>query len=109
MWIGSLIIWSLPAIWWPLTFINSKPVRSIFIAWLRYFVSNLTPCHWLAVMVLYLISYYDLVPKGASTNLVAVTKEDVKVQTIVWSTTAFVNWLLIVFLGNDAIMFVDHE
>ena len=109
MWIGSLIVWSFPGVYWPLTFINSRAVHSIFIAWLAYAVSNLTPVLYFAVTVLYLISYYDLIPKEATADLVAVTQKDVRVQLIVWSCSAFVNWLMLIFLGNDAIMFLQPD
>ena len=79
MWIGSLIVWALPAVWWPLTFIKVQAVKSIFIAWFRYAVSNFAPVHLITVTVLYLISWWDLIPKEATPNLIAINKEDVKI------------------------------
>ena len=108
MWAGSLTIWAIPAVFWPLTFAGVKILNVIYSAWLQYVISNFTPLHYLATTIMLVVAYTNLTEKADSLGVKGVTIHEVMITLAAWSSAAFVNWLIVLFLGKDAIMYIDY-
>ena len=107
-WTGSLAIWLIPSFFWIFTFFNVKILDVIYSAWLLYIVSNVTPFHWLACTVLFVVAELSLTPVESSPGIKGVTNKEVVTTAIVTSLCGFAFWLFTFFFGKKAIMFVDY-
>ena len=108
MWIGSLAIWVIPAVWWPLIFAHVGVLDIIYGAWLQYIVSNVVPLHYLVTLSMFIVASTKLVEIEGSPGVKAIGKKEVTIASVVYGIIAFADWLLVLFLGKGAIMYADH-
>ena len=74
MMVGNLILWAVPAVFWPLTFANVHGLNVIFSSWLEFAVSNIAPLHYIATTIFFIVAYLNHEEKIGRSAVSGITK-----------------------------------
>ena len=108
LWIGNAAVWILPSFWWALTFANVRALDIIYTSWLEYCVSNFTPFLYLASLLMFIVSAVKVREVIETPGIKGVNQKEVNATLITHAIVSLTLWLLVLFFGKAAIMFVDY-